>query len=150
MFGIIRVDNMENLIDNPNLGVHIGQKILDFLDSDSIKSCRLVNSSMKNMVDDPKYWILKLDKKGLLSQEHSTKWRKLIDLVENTDLEENVIKCMIRMHQNFKEWAQAAPIHITCMAGDASLVQMILKHVDESMGPNEFGTSTLDSILGTS
>ena len=120
---------MENLVENPSLSVHIGQNILDFLDIDSIKSCRLVNSSMKNMVDDPKYWIQKLDKKGL-TQEHSAKWRKLIDLVENTDLEENVVKCMMRMHQNFKEWEQA-PIHIACEAGDASLVQMILKHVDE-------------------
>ena len=141
MFGIIHVNIMDNLIDNPNLGIHIGQKILDFLDSDSLKSCRLVNSSMKNMVDEPKYWIQKLDKQGL-SQEHSTKWRKLIDLVENTDLEGNVIKCLIRMHHNFKEWAQA-PIHIACKAGDASLVQMILNHVDESMGPNEFGATPI-------
>ena len=93
------------------------------------------------MVDDPKYWIQRLDKKGL-TQEHSTKWRKLIHMVENTDLEENVVKCMMRMNQNFDEWAQA-PIHIACKAGDASLVQMTLKYVDESMGPNEFGNTPM-------
>ena len=80
---------MENLIENQNLVVHIGQNILDCLDDDIRKSCRLVNSSMKNMVDNPKYWIHKLLKKGI-DQEHLNSWRTLTYLVENTDLKDNL------------------------------------------------------------
>merc|ERR1712016_264766 len=116
---------MEKLIENQNLAVDIGHDLLDFLDDESLMSCRFVNSAMKNMVDNPKYWIKKLVKKGI-AQEHMINWRKLADLVENTDLNENLLKCLMRMDKNFSEWTQA-PIHVASKAGEASLVQMILK-----------------------
>ena len=56
---------MEALIDNPNFSLDIGQKILHILDDASLKSCRLVNTSMKRMVDQPRIWLRKLEKKGL-------------------------------------------------------------------------------------
>ena len=132
---------MENLIKNSNLATDIGQKITKVLDTESLQSCRLVNSSMKNMVDKPRFLLQKLEKKGL-SKEHLIKWRKLIDLVENTDLVENVTKCLMKMHQNFSDWAQA-PIHIASKAGEASLVQIILEKVDPSMEPDEFGNTPM-------
>ena len=95
---------MENLTNNPNLSVDIGQKILQPLEDASLQSCRLVNSSMKHMVDKPRFWLQKLEKKGLnpqfksktLNENHFVKenllnWRKLIDWVENTKLEKNVL-----------------------------------------------------------
>ena len=132
---------MENLIKNSNLSVQIGQNILSFLDDDSLKNCRLVNSSMKNMVDDPKYWISKLVKKGL-DQEHLKKSRKLVDFVQDSDLIENVTRCLMKMHDNFSTWAQA-PIHVATKAGDAILVEIILKHVDDSVAPNKHGNSPM-------
>ena len=136
---------MENLVNNPTLAIDIGQKITNLLDTESLQSCRLVNSSMKILVDEPGFWLQKLAKKGL-AKEHLIKWRKLVDFVENTDLLENVIKCLIRMDQNFAEWAQA-PIHIASKAGDARLVQIILEKIDESMEPNEFGLDSKNSIV---
>ena len=56
---------MEKLINNSNLSIDIGQKILQVLDDKSLQSCRLVNSSMKQMIDQPKVWLQKLKKKGL-------------------------------------------------------------------------------------
>ena len=109
---------MDNLIENSNLATDIGRKITNLLEMESLQSCRLVNSSMKNMVDDPRFWLQKLDKKGL-AKEHLIKWRKLINVVENTDLAENVTKCLIKMYQYFSEWAQD-PIHITSKAREAS------------------------------
>ena len=160
---------MESLIENPNLAVDIGQKILNclhpVLDINSIKSCRLVNSSMKKIVDDPQNWIQKLAKpwnKLGLSQEHLKKWRTLIALVKNTDLEANVVKCLMKMyhqimmgmklsHQNpkyfgpkmkkyFDEWSQA-PIYIASKIGDARLVEMILKHAGDLWNPMQLASN---------
>ena len=163
---------MESLIGNPNLAVDIGQKILNFLhpvlDINSIKSCRLINSSMKKMVDDPQYWIQKLAKpwnKLGLSQEHLKKWRTLIDLVKNTDLEANVVKCLMKMYllimmkmtqkskkfglkslkemkmnKNFDEWTQV-PIYIASKVGDARLVEIILKHAVDLWNPMQLAAN---------
>ena len=118
---------MENLTNNPNLSVDIGQKILQPLEDASLQSCRLVNSSMKHMVDKPRFWLQKLEKKGLNPQfksktlnenpivkENLLNWRKLIDWVENTELEKNALLCLIKMHQNFQLDPQyQVPIYFT-------------------------------------
>ena len=137
---------MDNLIKNSNLATDIGRKITNLLEMESLQSCRLANSSMKNMVDDPRFWLQKLDKKGL-SKEHLIKWRKLINVVENTDLEENITKCLMKMYQNFSKWAQA-PIHIASKAGEASLVKIILEKIDSSMEKNEFGNTPMILAAG--
>ena len=59
---------MEKLINNPNLAIDIGQNILKCLDDASLQTCRLVNKTMKRMVDEPKFCIQKLEKKGLNPQ----------------------------------------------------------------------------------
>ena len=137
---------MENLINNPNLAVDIGQKITNFLDVKSLQTCRLVNKSMKNFVDDPMFWLKRLEKRGL-STEYFLKWKKLIELVENTDFSTNVTKCLIRMYQHFDlEWGQA-PIYVAAKAGDTSLAQFILQHEDtnlDSVGPNRNGCTPMD------
>ena len=128
---------MDKLINNPSLRVDIAQNITNLLYIESLQSCQLVSSSMKHVVDDPRFWLQKLDKKGL-DKQHLTQWRKLVDLVKDTDLMGNVIKCLMKIYQHFSEWAQA-PIHIASKAGDVDLVQMILERIDDSMIPNKFG-----------
>ena len=137
---------MENLTNNPNLSVDIGQKILQPLEDASLQSCRLVNSSMKHMVDKPRFWLQKLEKKGMnpqfksktLNENHFVKdnllnWRKCIDWVENTELEKNALLCLIKMHhQNFQFDPQyQVPIYFTSYVGDASLVKLILGKMDK-------------------
>ena len=135
---------MENLTNNPNLSIDIGQKILQPLDDASLQSCRLVNSTLKRMVDPPRFWIQKLEKKGLNPQfksktlndncfikENLLNWRKLIDSVENTELERNVTLCLIKMHKNFtKNTQKQVPINFASAVGDASLVEAILREID--------------------
>ena len=147
---------MEKLINNPNLSIDIGQKIFQALDDKSLQSCRLVNSSMKKMVDQPKFWLQKLKKKGLnprfksetlndngFVQENLLNWGKLIDIVENTELEKNVTKCLIKMNQNLPVSQLQVPINFTSYVGDAKLVKLILEQIDKiakstSMQVNDF------------
>ena len=135
---------MENLTNNPSLSIDIGQNILQYLDDTSLQTCRLVDKSMKSMVDKPRFWIQKLEIKGLnpqfksktlnengFVQENLLNWRTLVDLVENTELEKNAILCLIRIHQKFpKSFQYQVPINFTAYIGDASLVELILGQID--------------------
>ena len=146
---------MEKLIDNPNLAIDIGQKITNFLDNESLQTCRLVNKSMKNLVNDPTFWLRRLNKRGLFAN-HVLSWKRLIVLVENTDFVTNVTNCLMRMCLNFdlesqvnfkNEWCQA-PIFVAAKAGDAILAQFILMEDNlinvDSVGPNENGCTPMD------
>ena len=131
---------MEKVINNPNLAIDIGQNILKCLDDASLQTCQLVNKSMKRMVDEPRFWIQKLEKKGLnpqfksktlnkngFVQENLLNWRKLVAKVENTELEKNAALCLIKMHQNFPKNSQyQVPINFTSKVGDSSLVELII------------------------
>ena len=151
---------MENLTNNPNLAIDIGQNILKCLDDASLQSCRLVDKSMKRMVDKPRFWLQKLEKKGLnpkfnsktlneigFVQENLLNWKKLAGLVENTELEKNVTLCLIKMHQNFPENPQyQVPINFTSNVGDASLVKLILEQIDEAAKKSSL---KVDDFIGT-
>ena len=96
------------------------------------------------MVDEPKFWIQKLEKKGLnpqfkskalnengFVQKNLLNWRKLVAEVENTELEKNVALCLIKMHQNFPKNPQyQVPINFTSRVGDERLVELILGQID--------------------
>ena len=138
------VRSMENLKNNPSLSIDIGQKILHYLDDTSLQTCRLVDKSMKHMVDEPRFWIQKLEKKGLnpqfksktlnkngFVQENLLNWRKLVDLVEKIELEKNATLCLIKMYQNFPTNPEnQVPINFTAYVGDASLVELIIGQID--------------------
>ena len=155
---------MENLTNNPSLSIDIGQNILHYLDDDSLQTCRLVDKSVKRMVEEPRFWIQKLEKKGLnpqfksktlnengFVQQNLLNWRKLVDLVEKTELEKNAVLCLMKMHQNFLKNAQyQVPINFASKVGDSSLVELILQQIDiaaktTSMRNHDFlGTNAFD------
>ena len=139
---------MENLINNPILSIDIGHKILHLLDDESLQSCRMVNSSMKIMVGHPKFWLQKLVMKDS-AQEHLMKWRNLVNFVgnENTELMENVTKCLMKMHQQFSKWSQA-PIHVASKVGDVDLIQLIIEHGENSEEPNQYGNTPMSLAAG--
>ena len=149
---------MESFINNPNLTLDIGHNIFHYLDEKSLKSCQLVNSSMKKIVNAPKFWLQKLDKKGLLDEDLK-KWRKLASLVENypgqTELIENVSKYLKTMYHWFSEsWSlplalpSVSPIFFASGQGgigDARLIELIIsENVDDLCIKNRFGQTPID------
>ena len=89
---------MELLTQNPGF-LHLGQEIFLYLDHKSLLECQEVCRSWKRFLDNPKFWIKKCKQKGLTQDLYYT-WMKLSHKLEETEtcLEQNVTKCLIRMH----------------------------------------------------
>ena len=56
----IHIIIMEAIIKTPGLQ-HISEDIFQFLDKTSLKNCREVNSSWKKVLDQPPFWLKKLE-----------------------------------------------------------------------------------------
>ena len=51
---------MDSFTKNPGL-FHISEKIFKFLDQNSLMDCRMVNKSWKQVLDQPIFWLKKLN-----------------------------------------------------------------------------------------
>ena len=59
-------NNMDGFTKIPGLQ-HISEDILKLLDKESLIKCRLVNSSWKNVLEKPKFWLKKFKSEKLPS-----------------------------------------------------------------------------------
>ena len=66
---LIEDNIMEAITKNPGLQ-HISEDIFKLLDKKSLMDCRLVNSSWKNILDQPFFWIKKLNEMEAQYQEN--------------------------------------------------------------------------------
>ena len=66
---------MKILLENPSLARDIG---LQLLPHEKLKSCRLVNSTIKQLIDSPNFWIEKFRREKNMTNVNITKWVKLI------------------------------------------------------------------------
>ena len=51
---------MESITKNSGL-LHISEKVFKFLDQQSLMDCRMVNKSWKQVLDQPIFWLKKLN-----------------------------------------------------------------------------------------
>ena len=75
---------MDQIIENPGFQ-HLTEKILLNLPLKDSIHLKLVNKSLKDILDDPMFWIKKWILKGL-SKKNKDDWIKAIELMENTKL----------------------------------------------------------------
>ena len=71
---------MEAIIKNPGLQ-HITEKILFNLNYDDLRVCELINQSMKQIMDDPFFWLRRLIQRGL-SPKNQEDWKNAIELTK--------------------------------------------------------------------
>ena len=87
---------MEEIINSPGLQ-HIAEEIFLNLDFKGIMTCKLINDSCKEIVDNPMFWLKKWKLSGRLSNENHKNWVKAIQITKNTSLEKNVLAYMKRI-----------------------------------------------------
>ena len=125
-------------MENPSLAHDIGQYILQLLPHEKLKSCRLVNSSMKQLIDHPNFWIEKFKREKNMSNENVTKWVKLIQLAKNVD--EELCEMLVRIFVECGdfEWESIVllsetPIFFAALIGNVKLCQLIFKeNIDDA------------------
>ena len=80
---------MDQIIQNPGFQ-HLTEKILLNLPFKDVISLQLVNKTLKEILDDPMFWIKKWILKGL-SKKNKDDWIKAIQLTKNTKLVKIII-----------------------------------------------------------
>ena len=89
---------------NPGLS-HIPQGILSCLDYESKLAFRQVCQSWKAHVDDPHFWIKKLQLNGLSAELHNS-WTNLVGKIsKGSSLEEKVIACLMKWYKAHQEYS---------------------------------------------
>ena len=115
---------MYQILENPGFQ-HIGESIIMHLDHKNLQDCRLVEHSWKNFLDNPRFWFKKCIQNGL-SKELQTEWNKLIQMLQGSNLEQNLTMCLIKMQKY--SWHFTYPLLWISSVGDLDLVQFILQH----------------------
>ena len=139
--------NCNSIINNPGFS-HITSRIFGYLDHKSQLQCRLVGQSWKSHVDQPLFWLKKLEKKGQ-SKNLSKAWCDLFQRIEEgSSLEEELRECLMKWYDEFHTWEEPeldgmTPIHIASLMGCLGLVKLIASYTDN---PNIAKTNGLTPL----
>ena len=79
---------MESIIQNPGFQ-QITEMILFNLDFQALKKCQLLNKSIKDILEDPMFWLRKWRTQRGLSKKNHNDWDTAIELTKNTIVDAN-------------------------------------------------------------
>ena len=80
---------MDQIINNPGLQ-HIIEIIFFNLDFEDLMACQLVNKSLKQILENPMFYLKKWRFNRGLSKKNQNNWIKALQMTKNTNLENNV------------------------------------------------------------
>ena len=126
--------NCNTLINNPGFS-HITSRIFGHLDHKSQLQCRLVGKSWKKHVDQPLFWLKKLEKKGQ-SKKLSNAWCDLFqNIEEGSFLEEKLRECLMKWHDLCHKGIESeldgiTPIYIASRLGCFDIVELFASYTD--------------------
>ena len=89
---------MEKIINNSGLQ-HLAENIFLNLNYEALQECSNVNSSCKEILENPLFWLKLFIRRGL-SKKNQKDWICAIQLVKNTDLEKNISSYLKRSSKN--------------------------------------------------
>ena len=140
--------NINDVMDNPGFS-QITLKILYLLDHNSLLACRLVCKSWKKQLNNPYLWIKKLHQNGQTIDLQNS-WLDLLQRIEkDSSLELEIIKCLMKFHQEINFWRPNAlqgilPIHIATVEGCLEVVMFIVSYSEEPNPPKEDGWTPIN------
>ena len=117
---------MEAITNSPGLQ-HISDDIFKLLDKKSLINCREVNSSWKNVLDEPIFWLKKY-KREYPSSDVPKSWKTLAQELEGEKLRNEFVLTLIKIWH----WKKVLPFEIVkyLMKSDKhpDLIEFILEH----------------------
>ena len=127
--------NIEKITNNPGFS-HISSKIFGLLDHKDQLTVRSVCQSWKAHIDEPYFWIKKLDRKGQ-SKDLRNKWIDLAQRIEKgSTIETHLLHCLKRFHKKIHIWKpeqliEITPIHCAVYYQNVDLVKFIASYSDD-------------------
>ena len=137
----------ESLIGNPGFP-GINQNILFSMDHKSQMAFRQVCQSWKEQVDQPLFWIKKLNLKSH-AKELGNAWIELLGRIQKrSDLEKEVIECLMKCYGEPKSWSDKVfkgmtPTHIAARFGYTNIVEFVASYSDNINAPRSDGVTPL-------
>ena len=101
-------------------------------------------------MDQPIFWIQKLDKKGQSKELHDA-WINLIQRIEKGSiLEQKLVKCLKKFYGVYQTWPQnilngIAILHISAHFGYKSIVEFIVSYIEDPNPSKENGITPIYS-----
>ena len=89
---------MEKIVNTSGLQ-HLAENIFLNLNYELLKECFKINSSCREILENPLFWLKLFIQRGL-SKENQKDWHRAIQLVKNTDLEKNISSYLKRSSKN--------------------------------------------------
>ena len=139
--------DVKTLINNQGF-LHISEKIILLLDKKSILECRMVNSSWKNIIDNPIFWVKKCDQKGISKDLHNV----LIDTIQkitDSELRQEAAVCLSMFHSagywTPENSAGLTLIYLASSYGFVKLLKFLATLVDNPNAPKSNGMTPLHS-----
>ena len=136
----------ESLIGNPGFP-GINQNILFSMDHKSQMAFRQVCQSWKEQVDQPLFWIKKLNLKSH-AKELGNAWIELVGRIQKgSDLEKEVIECLMKWYGKPQSLSKvlkgATPTHIAARFGYTNIVVFVASYSDNINAPRSDGVTPL-------
>ena len=141
-------NKIENcLIGNPGFS-DINQTILSYLDHQSQMAFRQVCQSWKEEVDQPLFWIKKLNLKSY-PKGLGNMWIDLVGRIQKgSDLEKDVTECLMKWYGKYQSYAEVAlkgmtPTHIAAIFGYTNIVMFVAPYLENVNAPRSDGWTPL-------
>ena len=139
---------MNIVMSNPGFS-QIAQNIIWRLDHKSQLNCRMVDQTWKAQVDQPYFWIKKLDsEKGQLKDLREA-WIDLAGRIEKGSfLEQELRKCLMKFYSTYSSIPESTligstPLHIAAGIGSAILFEFIASYTDDCNPTKSYGWTPL-------
>ena len=143
------IEKMETkiVIGNPGFS-DINQTILSYLDHQSQMVFRQVCQSWKEEVDQPLFWIKKLNLKSY-PKGLGNVWIDLVGRIQKgSDLEKDVTECLMKWYGKYQLYAEDAlegmsPTHIAAVFGCTNIVIFVASYTEDVNVPRSDGWTPL-------
>ena len=125
---------MEAITKTPGLQ-HISEKIFKLLSKKTLMNCRLVNSSWKNVLDQPMFWLEKLSSQdnNTMSSDIQKSWKILVQKVNDKQISNELALILTKICNGKKQFHT---FDIIMKLARGKIYPDLLKFMLENENPN--------------
>ena len=121
---------MEKLFNNSAFA-HILEEIFLYLKIEDLKNCRGVSRNFKAVLDQSTFLLKKNQIDGVIRKPYVKFWMNLIQMVHDTELENNLTKALRAIYAKEKNTVDVEPMAELVKIGDLVLMKFVLDNLEK-------------------